>query len=321
MIHLREGESYKMITTVTLNAAIDKTYYLPRFELSKVSRVQKMYALPGGKGINVARVLNQLGENTLVTGYVAGKNGEFIENELDKQGISHDFVKVDGESRLCLNIIDESNNSSTELLEQGPVIDVQKVEEMRQRIRQLSQRSKIVVFSGSIPLGVPTNMYKDLIAIAKSEGAKVFLDTSGDALLAGIQAKPFLIKPNEDEVQKILGRKLEKKEDLYESMIEWMNQGISSVVVSLGVEGSIAGFQGELYRVKTPTIQAVNTVGCGDSFVAGMAAAMVKGENILDSLRLATAAGAANALTQEAGNLRLEDLQRLLQQVEIFQIR
>jgi tagatose 6-phosphate kinase len=308
-----------MIATVTLNAAIDKTYYLDCFEHAKVSRIGRMHSVPGGKGINVARVIHQLGGNVISTGFIGGKNGEFIENELTKQGISHDFIKVEGESRLCLNVIDESNHSSTELLEPGPTLNVENLEEMKIHIRNISQRSKITAFSGSLPLGVPVHFYAELIQIAKTEGTKVFLDTSGDALLRGIQAKPFLIKPNQDEVKNILNPEFDERL-LHEKIIELNEQGITCIVVSLGSEGSIAGYLGRLYRIKAPWIDAVNTVGCGDAFIAGMAFACDRGDDMEDCFRLATAVGAANALTYEAGNIRIGDVQRLITQVEIKQI-
>jgi tagatose 6-phosphate kinase len=312
-------EVKKMIATVTLNAAIDKTYYLDHFEYAKVSRIQRMHAVPGGKGINVARVIHQLGGDVISTGFIGGKNGEFIENELKKQGIPHDFIKVDGESRLCLNVINHSNHTSTELLEPGPTLNDESLEEMKNHIRDISRNSKIIVLSGSLPLGVSLSYYAELIQISKKEGARVFLDTSSDALLRGIHAKPFLIKPNQDEVKKISNTEFDER-TLNDKIMELMMQGISSVVVSLGSQGSIAGYSGRLFRIKAPLIEAVNTVGCGDSFIAGMAFACDRGDDIEVCFRLATAVGTANALTYEAGHIRIEDVKRLLPQVEMQQI-
>lgn len=306
-----------MITTITLNAAIDKTYYLPSFQPGKVSRVATVHAFPGGKGLNVARVAHLLGEPVLASGFVGGHNGEFIRQELDKQGIRHDFVTVEGESRLCLNIIDETSRTSTELLEPGPVITDDHIEAMKRKVRQLAAASSIVAFSGSIPKGAPAAIYAELAAIAKAEGARVFLDTSGDPLLEGIKAQPYLIKPNEEEVAKLIGRPPERESDLYDSVRRLMEQGIECVVVSLGAAGSLAGIRGELYRVTAPSLDAVNTVGCGDAFVAGMAVAVSRGKNAEEALRLATAAGSANALTEQAGNVRLHDVQRFLHEVAI----
>lgn len=309
-----------MITTITLNAAIDKTFFLSRFELGKVSRVDNMYACPGGKGINVARVIHLLGGQSLASGYVGGSNGDFIEKELDKQGIAHDFVRVDGESRICLNIIDLYTKASTEILEPGPTIHSTQIEQMKQKVKQWSRRSEIIIFSGSVPKGVPANIYAELITIAKAEGTVTFLDASGDALLHGVKANPFFIKPNEEEVRKLIGRKPERESDLYDGMLELLRQGIECVIVSLGSGGCVAGYRNRLYRVKAPSIKAVNTVGCGDSLVAGMAVAISGGQSVEDGLRLAIAAGTANALTAEAGNVRIEDVDDLLGCIEVITI-
>lgn len=306
-----------MITTVTLNSAIDKTYYLPHFKLGAVSRMKKVLAVPGGKGINVARVIHQMGEKVLATGFIGGHNGHFIRNELHKIGMDCDFVEVEGESRLCLNIIDELDRSSTELLEPGPTIQLKDLAAIKKRIEKLSKVSTIITLSGSSPKGVPDHTYAELIEIAKNSGAKVFLDTSGDQLLEGIKAQPFLIKPNEDEVEKIIGKKLEKESDLYESIHQLMQSGITCVVVSLGSKGSIAGYKGELLRIKAPKIHAVNTVGCGDAFMAGMACALSKDSPIIEGLRLAAATGSANALTSQAGFIRIEDIEHLFPLIEI----
>ncbi|PYI56666.1 1-phosphofructokinase [Paenibacillus flagellatus] len=306
-----------MITTVTLNAAIDKTYYMDSFPLGKVSRVAEMISVPGGKGINVARVARQLGAAVLATGFVGGSNGDYIVKELGKAGIDNDFVAVEGESRLCLNMIDRSAGTSTELLEPGPVISASHIEAIKAKVKSLAAESAIIAFSGSLPKGAPAPLYAELIAVAKAEGAKAFLDTSGDALLEGVAAKPYFIKPNEDEIEKLIGRKLERESDLYASMKRLMEEGVACVVVTLGASGSVAGFGGRLYRVRAPRIEAVNAVGSGDSFVAGMATAIANGAPFEDALRLATAAGTANALNAQAGDIRTDDVERLSGEVGI----
>ncbi|GAA3400853.1 1-phosphofructokinase [Paenibacillus hodogayensis] len=305
------------ITTVTLNAAIDKTYVMDAFPLGKVSRVAEMISVPGGKGINVARVAGQLGSQVRATGFVGGSNGDYIVKELTKTGLANDFVKVDGESRLCLNMIDKTAGTSTELLEPGPVVREEHLEAIREKVRQLAADSSIVALSGSLPKGAPAALYAELIHIARSAGATVLLDTSGDALVEGVKAKPFLIKPNEDEVGKLIGRKPERESDLYAGVLQLLEQGVGCVAVTLGAEGALAGYAGTLYRIRAPRIEAVNPVGSGDSFVAGMAAALAAGEPVLRALCLATACGTANALNPQAGDVRTEDVQRLLAEVAV----
>ncbi|NHN33451.1 1-phosphofructokinase family hexose kinase [Paenibacillus agricola] len=343
-----------MITTVTLNAAIDKTYYLPSFGLGQVSRVQRMFAEPGGKGINVARVIQQLGYPVIATGFVGGHNGRFIENALSQQGIEHDFIHVEGESRLCLNVIEESKGSSTELLEQGPVISEEAWQLMQAKLAHLAARSRIVCFSGSLPQGVPDDGYAQLIAIVKQAGCLAFLDTSGSALLQGIKALPDFVKPNEDEVRALLTQvgwlragvgfkieadtgvstrgEVEASDDpetgtdtgtgadssvsteavIRTGLLHLHSQGLPIITISLGSEGSVSVYAGALHRIKAPCIQPVNTVGCGDAFVAGMAIATAQGLPFQVCLERATAAASANALTDRAGNVHPDDVERLL---------
>jgi tagatose 6-phosphate kinase len=312
-----------MITTVTLNAAIDKTYYLPSFSLSQVTRVRRMFAEPGGKGLNVARVIRQLGYPVTATGIVGGNNGRFIENALSVQEIAHDFIRIEDESRLCLNFIDESSGASTEVLEQGPVVPEYAWMSFKTKLAQLAGRSRVVCFSGSLPQGIPYDGYAQLVRIVKQAGALAFLDTSGEALIQGSAAHPNFIKPNEYEIATLLesmgsptaGLKLGDALKCLQSAA-----GIPNITVSLGAEGSITCFEQTLFRVNAPKLQAVNTVGCGDSFVAGMAAATLEGLPIEQCLQWATAAAAANALTDRAGYVNMQDVNFLKEQINVEQL-
>jgi tagatose 6-phosphate kinase len=306
-----------LITTITLNAAIDKTYVLNHFPLGAVSRVAEMISVPGGKGINVARVARQLGGTVKASGFVGGSNGDFIVKELTKAGINNDFVRVDGESRLCLNMLDQSTGTSTEVLEPGPTVTAEQAEAMKRQVSRLAADSKIVAFSGSLPKGAPATLYAELVTIAKARGAIVFLDASGDPLAEGVKALPFLIKPNEDEIGRLLGAKPEREEQLLDGIRKLMEQGIGCVVVTLGAAGSIAGVNGKLLRIRVPKVEAINAVGSGDSFVAGMAVALANGQSAEQALLLAAAAGTANALNAQAGDVRLEDVERIRSQIVV----
>ncbi|MEC0242224.1 1-phosphofructokinase [Paenibacillus dokdonensis] len=310
-----------MITTVTLNAAIDKTYYLPSFPLGKVSRVQHFHAAPGGKGINVAKVISQLGVPVTATGFVGGMNGEIIRQQLTRMGIAHDFVSVEGESRICLNILDEANGTSTELLEPGPIVNDAALQEMEEKIRSLASQSKIVCFSGSLPAGVPKDFYVNLVTIAKEAGAYVILDASGDALRLGLEAKPDMIKPNEEEVAALLGIEVADEAALQQAVETLLQKyEMDRITVSLGGAGSLAAVKESCYRVTTPKVKVVNTVGCGDSFVAGMAVSLAKGLSLEEGLAVASAAGTSNAMTDQAGQIDPEEFEQLRHQVQITRI-
>ncbi|PRX66496.1 tagatose 6-phosphate kinase [Cohnella sp. SGD-V74] len=305
-----------MITTVTLNAAIDKTYYVPSFDKGKVSRAGKVVSTAGGKGLNVARVLQQLGHGEVAaTGFAGGYNGQFITSRVKEAGIRSEFIDISGESRLCLNFIDGRDGSSTEVLEPGPEVGVEEIERFKLKLRGLSEESALVVFSGSLPRGADPGLYADLIALSRSAGADVFLDTSGESLVRGVSALPTFIKPNEDEIVSLLPDA--GGADLREGIRKLMAQGIPIAAATLGPEGAVAGAGGRIYRVRIPKLEPVNTVGSGDSFVAGYAYGHVRGWPVEDCLRYAAAAGSANALSETTGDVSPAEHARLLREISV----
>ncbi|TFE30629.1 1-phosphofructokinase family hexose kinase [Cohnella luojiensis] len=311
-----ESKKRKKITTVTLNAAIDKTYYVPTLVKGTVMRAESVLSAAGGKGVNVARVLRQLGHTEVAaTGFASGYNGKFIIDQVKEIGIEAEFVEALGESRLCLNFIDRGDGTSTEILEPGPDIREKHLDHLKRKLHQLAQESALVIFSGSIPKGLHPGLYAQLIGIARAAGAEVFLDASGKPLSQGLLAKPSFIKPNEEEIVPLLAGTIEN--DLYEGVVSLMNKGIANVVVTLGGEGAVAGVEGKLYRVQTPKLKVVNTVGCGDAFVAGYAYGFARNWPAVECLQYAAAAGCANALSSVAGDVRLADHQTLLREVRV----
>ena len=309
-----------MITTVTLNAAIDKTYALPSFQQGKVNRVQEVYSEPGGKGINVAKVLNTLQQEVVTTGFVGGFNGKYICARLDEMGIDHQFVQVKGESRLCLNVLDENSNTQTEILEPGPAIHRVAWERLKERVADLAAISEIVVFSGSLPKGLSADDYAQLIEIAHRHKAKPIVDTSGIALSLGLPKKPFMVKPNRDELAALLKTESLHEREIVDVMKEWHEDGIALVVVSLGSEGALVSHEGDVYKVTPPSVRAVNPVGSGDALVAGMAAGIVSGFSIEETLILATAVATANAMEDRAGCIDLDKVKRFKKAVHIKRI-
>ncbi|NQX71380.1 1-phosphofructokinase family hexose kinase [Paenibacillus alba] len=307
-----------MITTVTLNAAIDKTYYVNSFRIGEVQRVGRQIAEPGGKGNNVAKVIRLLGGDVTASGIVAGSSGSFIEENLKERGIETSFVRVPGESRVCLNILEESNRKSTELLEAGPEINGIHIAEMKEVVHRLALRSTVVVLSGSLPPGAPADLYVELIHVIRSTQARVYLDTSGAALSSGLLACPHFVKPNEQELAQWMGRERWGDADWVEAAEKLAGVGIEQVCVTLGSRGAIAFIGGEGYLVSPPLIKAVNTVGCGDSFVAGMAFADDRGDTPAERLRIAAAAAAANAMSDKAGHVDYSLFQAYMEQVKVI---
>ncbi|MFD2334314.1 1-phosphofructokinase family hexose kinase [Cohnella sp. GCM10020058] len=309
-----------MIATVTLNAAVDKTYYVSGFAAGAVQRVRRQIAEPGGKGNNVAKIVRLLGGDATATGFLAGSAGAFIEERLAVKGIRTSFVRISGESRTCLNIVDEASGASTELLEEGPTVGEAELAEIKDAVGRIGAQASVVVLSGSLPAGAPADLYAELVGIASSAGARVYLDASGEALALGIGAGPDLIKPNEEELARLAGRRRMDASQLAQTVAKLHSQGVRQVCATLGRQGAVACVDGRLYRVIAPSVSAVSAVGCGDAFVAGMAYADELGLPAADRLRMAAAAAGAAAMTDRAGELDPVVYERLLVRVAVLSL-
>ncbi|MDF2673901.1 MAG: 1-phosphofructokinase [Clostridiales bacterium] len=309
-----------MITTVTFNPAIDKRYHIEDIKIGEVQRVVDVENTAGGKGINVSRVASILGEKVTGTGFLGGTNGQFIEEEISRMGIENRFLKINGVTRCCLAIIDGAGKQ-TEFLEPGPEIRQEDFESWLKIYNDLLSNTEIVTASGSLPRGLNANSYARIIQIAKERGIKVFLDTSGSALLEGVNAKPYFVKPNTDEISLITGKVINTEKDILKG-IKYLNEkGVDFVTVSMGKAGSISGYKGIYYKAISPYINAVNSVGSGDSFTAGMAVAHYRRLDIIDSIRFAAACGAANAMENRTGYVRIENVERIFNDVKVVEFR
>lgn len=305
-----------MILVINLNASVDKRYEMKELIKGSVMRSLKVENTPGGKGVHVANVATILGEQCIATGFLGGKTGDFIEEKLSEYKIKNDFVKIKGETRECLAIITE-DLVQTEILEPGPEVSIEEQMEFIEKYKELLENSDIIVASGSVPRNVPKDFYSHLIFIAKNRGKKFLLDTSGELLSNGINAKPFFIKPNRDEIEALTGRKIESDEDAVEEIKRFQEKGIELVVISLGSKGSIAGYKDEFYKVTVPKVRAVNPVGSGDSYVAGIAVSLERGYSIEDMLKYASACGTANAIEEETGSVKESIVNELLEKIKV----
>jgi|CeladaMinimDraft_18_1061708.scaffolds.fasta_scaffold04331_2 1-phosphofructokinase family hexose kinase len=306
-----------MLTAVTLNAALDKTYRVDRLAFGKSHRVTEMFAVPGGKGINVAKVAHAFGARVVASGFAGGNNGDFIERALTGMGIAHEFVRFDGNTRETVTVFDDAG-AVMEFLEPGPFVDGQSLRELEETLARLAARSRFVTFSGSAARGLPADVYARLIRVAKARGALTLLDTSGELLIRGLDGQPDLCKPNREELEQAAGRPLTSLGDVVRAARELAGRGIRWVVVSLDREGSVAVSRRAAWLVEAPRIDAVNTVGCGDALVAGLVCGLDRAGSIEDegamaeALRLGTAAAASNAMHRFAGTVRPEEVERLL---------
>lgn len=306
-----------MILCVSPNAAIDKTAIVSPFRLNQIHRPQQVLALPGGKGCNVARALKRLGESPVVTGWVGGFAGQFIEAGLRHEGIETAFVQTDFESRTCLSILDPENNTLTELYENGAPIPADRLDALIEQVRALAGQCEVITLSGSLPAGVPTDFYAQLIEIAHGAGKRVFLDASGEALKRGLDAKPFLIKPNRKEFSDLIGRELPDVAAYAQAASEVAAHSGTTVVLSLGADGAIAANAQDVCHIKPPTLKVTSPVGSGDSLLAGVTYGLLRGYSLVDALRYGVAAGTANALNIGAGIFSAADFERVYEGVTV----
>lgn len=309
-----------MILCVNANAAIDKTVVVNEFRLNAIQRPERVMALPGGKGCNVARALKRLGEEPVVTGWVGGYAGHFIEDGLRAEGIAAEFVWTAFESRTCLSILDPIDHTLTELYEKGEAIPVEQAAEFKAYFAANVARFSAVTLSGSLPPGVPSDFYRQLIDIARTSSVPVLLDSSGAALRQGVAAPPYLIKPNEAEVGELIGRRLKTRSDFAGAARELSVQHQTRVVISIGAEGAIAAEGTDVWHVRPPQIAVASAVGSGDCLLAGVACGLTRGFTFETAVQYGVAAGAANALTVGAGQFTLDDFSAILSRVAVERV-
>lgn len=306
-----------MITTVTMNASIDKAYSIKgSVNPGTVMRVTRCKNSAGGKGLNVARVASLCKVPVKATGIIGGYNGDYLLELLNQDGVAHDFFRVKGETRSCINILSE-DNISTEFLEPGFEVSEPEQREFLEFFGNVIQEGSIVTISGSVPGGFDKGIYAKLIKIAKKAHKTVLLDTSGEYLKAALAAKPDFVKPNCEELEALFDCKIESIGDVRIWAQRLYDMGIKYVVVSMGADGAILICEEGTYHGKPQPIKAVNTVGCGDSMVASFASALAMNKTPSECLAYSVAVSAANAMSMRTGYFEPEDLETILSGVTV----
>ena len=306
-----------MIITVTLNAALDVTYRVPRLEPHTSHRVSEVTQVAGGKGVNVASVLTQRGVPVLATGLLGGVTGELVRADLDARGVRHDFSPCAGESRRAVTVVSEADGDATVFNEPGPLVQPQEWTAFLEHLSALvaGLGARVVVVSGSLPPGLPADACAAVVRVARSRGALSIVDTSGGALTAALASGPDLVKPNRDELREVTG-----EQDLVAGARALLGLGAREVVVSAGAEGLVAvRGSGEVLRAALDTPLAGNPTGAGDAAVAALAAGLARGATDHDALADAVAWSAAAVLHPLAGQVRQDDIDRLRPLVRVEQ--
>lgn len=306
------------VLTVTLNPAIDVRYNVENFKLGNVNRTQGIEKNAGGKGINVSRIINLLGGDILATGIVGGFTGKLFLKKLNENSIKNNFLESEYETRTCIAIIDEKIDGIIEILESGKG-DMEVCNLFIKKYLEIleDKEIKVICGSGSLLKGIDPLIYNTLIEEGNKRGIKFILDTSGSILVKGIEAKPFLIKPNQEELEDILGRKLNSIEEIAEAARELMKKGAENVMVTLGGAGALLITPERVYRGTFPKVEIKNTVGSGDSTVGGFAYALSQGKDLAECFRLGIACGTTNAMLDSTGTIDMDILNNILPKIEI----
>ncbi len=300
-----------MILTVCLNPAVDKTCELNALQPGEVNRLHSAISVAGGKGVNVAKVLKSFSLQVAVVGFLGGLGGQLIENALEGMGVENFFTKIAGETRTNTNVL-AADGTVTEILEPGPGISGKEALEFRKQFLGCLEFCDMVILSGSVPEGIPADIYAQLIRECHMIGCRVILDTSGEALRAGVQAAPDIVKPNRKELEFLAGRKLESMEELKAEARKLFACGVRKVVVSLGAEGLLYLDEEQEFYVESKKIKAVNTVGCGDTVVASLCMSELSGDDAEIAMQKAVALAAANAMERESGKISMDKYLELL---------
>ncbi|MBC8066597.1 MAG: 1-phosphofructokinase family hexose kinase [Chlorobia bacterium] len=289
-----------MVLTVTLNPSVDRAVFIQQLKVGDTNRVVRTETDAGGKGVNLSRVLRELGGETVATGFLGGGAGAYICKVLDLQSVPHCFVEVAGNTRTNFSVEDEAQNPPTTFNERGPEVTDEDIHRLFDRVREYLPRITWLAMGGSLPPGASADIFRKLVELAHEHGIKALVDADGEAMKLAMLARPDFIKPNEKEASRLLDRELSGRNDSIEAAQELYRQlgGDGKVaVVSRGAGGAVLACGEGEFDGMTPNVEMRSTIGCGDSMLGGMLWAMGTGMSLEEAFRWGLASGAATAAT------------------------
>lgn len=310
-----------MILTITLNPSVDISYKLPdAFSLDTVNRVTDVSKTAGGKGLNVARVLNQLNEDVAATGFLGGSLGSFISKEIATLGIHDKFVGIEGATRNCIAVIHEGQQ--TEILEGGPTINEKEADLFLQKLSSDMEKADLITISGSLPKGLPSDYYNEILKLADQQNTHVLLDTKGELLEYALkgESKPYLIKPNQEELGDLLNQKLPNEIQIIEALKSDLFADVAWVVVTLGAYGAIVKHDNKIYSVTIPKVDAINPVGSGDAVIAGLAAGISRKLADEALIKYGLTMGILNAMEEKTGHIDPSKVAWCVEQIQVEKV-
>ena len=308
------------IYTITLNPAVDRELTVPSIEFDRVLRATNWQVDYGGKGFNVSRMLESLGTDSTALGFAGGKSGEILKDGLESLGINTDFVWVRGDTRTNVSIVTEKLDHYIKVNEPGPTISNSEQQALVEKVRSLSEPGDWWVLAGSLPPGIPAMFYHDLISIIQQANAQVILDTSGEALTQGTNAGPYLIKPNEFELQKLTSLPILNNAQLLHAAYFIQSLGVANLLISMGKKGAFLVTDDQAFFITSPSIQERNPIGAGDSMVGGLVWGLSQDLDIVESARWGVACGSAAASLSGTAVGSTDLVQHLFSQTSIKRI-
>lgn len=309
-----------MIKTLTLNPALDKTIIVESFRLNQLNRIKKVHKDAGGKGINVSKMLKNLGQPSRAAGFLGGAAGDYIKSEVEKMGIETEFVETAEETRTNTKMVDPVNNTFTDLNEAGAFIVKENIAELKEKIFKDLKKDDILVLAGSVPAGVEDDIYYRLIKIAAEKGVKTILDADGPLFRAGIKAAPTLIKPNEHELGLHFKEEFKDLKTMIRKAESLLDLGIEMIMLSLGKEGAVFITAAEKYRIEPLKLDVKSTVGAGDAMVAGLAFGLENKLSLEEMLKTAAACSSATLIREGTEMGSREDTARLKKAISAAKI-
>lgn len=287
-----------MIYTLTLNPAIDYLVFVDDFESGRLNRSKKEYKFAGGKGINVSRVLKNIGLKSKAFGFIGGFSGDYLESLLKKEDIESDFVRVNGDTRINIKL---KSNKETEINANAPEIKENDIDLLLQKIDGLKE-DDILILAGNIPSTMPKNIYEIILKKLDKKGIKAVVDTTKESLLCTLKYKPFLIKPNIVELEELFDVKIKTKEEIIKYSKELLKKGAKNIIVSMGKDGALFVNENNIYKADAPKGKLINSVGAGDSMVAGFIYKYIETKDLLESFKYSVASGSATAFSKDLAN-------------------
>ncbi len=309
-----------LIATITLNPSLDQHITVDGLVVDGTNRWSRLHRYAGGKGIDVSRAIHEIGGRTVAYGFIGGPVGRAVEILLDEEEVPFSFTPIQRETRTNFIITDSKTSKQTRIDAPGPHISRGEFERFQRKMLRMRPSPDLIVVGGSLPPGIPNNVYYSIITEAKTFGVRAILDSDAQWLAEGIKAKPYLVKPNVREAEELLRRELPTEDAIIKGALDIVDMGVEIAVISRGKEGIIAANSNEVLTAVPPEVKVKSAVGAGDCTIAGLAMKLANEESLSKACRLAVALGTAAVLTPGTELARRADVEELLPQVKVRKI-